>query len=158
MVISYRGPRKETPKAKDQALRVKDFMTKNLITFSPNDSIYYVLHTLVVKNISGGPVVDDEGSLIGIISEGDCLKQVVRGKYTNTPELIGLVKDYMTPDPVTVGKEDNILNIAKLFLKLRLRRFPVLENNKLVGQISQRDVMAAIDSLESETWKNNDPH
>ena len=155
MVISYRGPRKEAPKAVEQALKVKDFMTRKLITFSPDDSIYFVLHTLVKQNISGGPVKDENGTLIGIISEGDCLKQVVRGKYTNTPELIGVVKDYMTPDPVTVGKEDNILTVAKLFLKLRLRRFPVLEDNKLVGQISQRDVMAAIDSLESETWREN---
>lgn len=152
MVISYRGPQKEPPKSKDQQLKVKDFMTKKLVTFSPDDSIYFVLHTLVEKNISGGPVVDEKGSLIGIISEGDCLKQVVRGKYTNSPELIGHVKDYMTLEPVTVGTEDNILTIAQLFLKLRLRRFPVLEDNKLVGQISQRDVMAAIDSLESETW------
>lgn len=155
MVISYRGLRKDSPKTTVQALKVKDFMTKKLITFSPDDSIYFVLRTLVKENISGGPITDKSGTLIGIISEGDCLKQVVRGKYTNTPELIGLVKDYMTPDPVTVGKEDNILSIAKLFLKLRLRRFPVLENNKLVGQISQRDIMAAIDSLESETWRGN---
>ncbi len=152
MVISYRGPQRQPPKAKDQALQVKDFMTKQLITFSPDDSIYAVLHTLVEKNISGGPVTDENGKLIGIISEGDCLKQVVRGKYTNTPELIGKVRDYMTPDPVTIGPDENIMTVAKLFLKLRLRRFPVLDGDKLVGQISQRDVMYAIDSLENETW------
>mgnify|MGYP002713188028 CR=1 FL=1 len=148
MVKSYRAPQRKEPKMKEQALQVKDYMTKKLVTFLPDDSIYHVLHTLVEKNISGGPVINAHNELVGIISEGDCLKQVVRGKYTNTPELIGKVSDYMTPEPVTIGPNENILSIAKLFLKLRLRRFPVLENDKLVGQISQRDIMAAIDGLE----------
>lgn len=152
MVISYQAAKKQTPKYVDQALQVKDFMTRNLITFSPSESMYHVTSILVEKGYSGAPVVDAEGRLVGVISEGDCLKQVVRGKYTNSPELVGTVGEFMTPDPVTVGPEENILQVASLFLKLRLRRFPVLENGKLVGQISQRDVLAAIGELKNETW------
>ncbi len=151
MVKSYQGAQKKPPKYTEQALQVKDFMAKKLITFSPDDSMYHVTQTLVKNGISGAPVVEN-GTVIGVISEGDCLKQVVRGKYTNTPEKIGSVRDYMTPDPVTIGPGENILEVARLFLKLRLRRFPVLEDGKLVGQISQRDVIAAIDSLKNETW------
>ncbi|MDX1641495.1 MAG: CBS domain-containing protein [Balneolaceae bacterium] len=152
MVKSYQGAQKQPPKYKEQALQVKDFMAKKLITFSPDDSMHHVTRTLVSKGISGAPVVDEKGNLIGVISEGDCLKQVVRGKYTNSPQLIGKVSDFMTPDPVTIGPGENILQVAQMFLKLRLRRFPVLDNGKLVGQISQRDVMAAIDDLKNETW------
>jgi len=152
MVISYKAAQKQPEKVTDQAILAKDFMTKKLITFSPKQPLNEIIQVLIKKNISGGPVVDKEGKLIGVISEGDCLKQVVRGKYNNSPEIMGLVKDYMTSDPVTVGPNENIFEIARLFLKLRLRRFPVLNNGKLVGQISQRDVMAAIQDLKNETW------
>lgn len=152
MVISYKAAQKQPEKVTDQAILAKDFMTKKLITFSPEQPLNEIIQVLIKKNISGGPVVDKDGKLIGVISEGDCLKQVVRGKYNNSPEIMGLVKDYMTSDPVTVGPNENIFEIARLFLKLRLRRFPVLNNGKLVGQISQRDVMAAIQDLKNETW------
>ncbi len=152
MVISYKAAQKQPEKATDQAILAKDFMTKKLITFSPEQPLNEIIQILIKKNISGGPVIDKNGKLIGVISEGDCLKQVVRGKYNNSPEIMGVVQDYMTADPVTVGPNENIFEIARLFLKLRLRRFPVLDNGKLVGQISQRDVMAAIQDLKNETW------
>jgi len=153
MVISYKAAQRKEPKFVEQAIQVKDFMTRKLITFSPEDSMHDVIETLVAKGISGAPVVDNDGKLIGVISEGDCLKQVVRGKYLNTPEIIGSVKEYMTPDPTCVGPNENIMEVAKKFLEMRLRRFPVLDQGKLVGQISQRDVMAAIQNLEHERWK-----
>ena len=152
MVKSYVAAKKKEPKYKDQKTRVLDFMTKKLITFTPEDSMHLVIETLVKHGISGGPVVDKKGQLIGVISEGDCLKQVVRGKYLNSPEMMGTVGDFMTANPNCVSPEENILEVAKKFLELRVRRFPVLENGKLVGQISQRDVMAAIQNLEHERW------
>ena len=152
MVISYKAAQKQPEKVMDQAILAKDFMTKNLITFSPKQPLNEVIQILISKGISGGPVLNENGNLIGIISEGDCLKQVVRGKYNNSPQMMGVVEDYMTADPVTVGPHENIFEIARLFLKLRLRRFPVLDQGKLVGQISQRDVMAAIQDLKNETW------
>lgn len=153
MVISYKAAQRKEPKFKEQAIQVKDFMTTKLITFKPDESMHTVIETLVAKGISGAPVIDDDGKLIGVVSEGDCLKQVVRGKYLNTPELIGSVVNYMTPEPTCVGPEENIMEVAKKFLELRIRRFPVLENGKLIGQISQRDVMDAIQNLEQERWK-----
>lgn len=152
MVISYKAAQKKPEKVTDQAILAKDFMTKQLITFSPEQPLHEIIQILINKGISGGPVVDKNGTLIGVISEGDCLKEVVKGKYNNSPQMMGVVQDYMTADPVTVGPNENIFEIARLFLKLRLRRFPVLDNGKLVGQISQRDVMAAIQDLKNETW------
>ncbi len=153
MVISYKAAERKEPKFVEQAIQVKDFMTTRLITFTPEDSMHTVIETLVEKGISGAPVIEKDGSLCGIISEGDCLKQVVRGKYLNSPTEVGLVKDFMTKQPIFVSPNDNIMEIAQKFLNLRLRRFPVLDQGKLVGQISQRDVMAAIQNLEQERWK-----
>lgn len=152
MVKSYQGARPKPPKFTEQALLVKDFMTTRLICFNPDQPMHEAIQILLEKKISGAPVIDKEGALIGVLSEGDCLKEVVKGKYTNTPTLMGTVADYMTEEPVTIGPNENILEVAKKFLKLRLRRFPVLSEGKLVGQISQRDVMSAIQELKNETW------
>lgn len=152
MVISYQGARSKPPKFTPQALQVKDFMTKQLICFEPDQYMHEAIQTLLDKKISGAPVLDKEGNLIGILSEGDCLKEVVKGKYNNSPSLMGTVSEYMTKNPVTVKPDDNILEVANFFLERRLRRFPVLENGKLVGQISQRDIMDAVQNLKNETW------
>ena len=152
MVKSYQAARQKPPKFTEQALQVKDYMTTRLICFNPDQSMHEAIQTLLEKNISGAPVIDESGMLIGILSEGDCLKEVVKGKYTNTPTMMGVVADYMTKDPVTIGPNENVLEVAKKFLELRLRRFPVLNEGKLVGQISQRDIMNAVQGLKNETW------
>ena len=152
MVISYKAAERKKPKFVKQAIQVKDFMKTKLITFTPNESMHTVIETLVKKGISGAPVVDDHGKLCGVISEGDCLKQVVRGKYLNSPTEVGLVEQFMTKDPIYVSPTDSIMEIAQKFLNLKIRRFPVLEKGILVGQISQRDVMNAIQNLEQQRW------
>lgn len=144
MVKSYQGYRKEQEKIIEQLL-VKDFMTKQLIKFSPDQSIEEVVNILIYRNISGGPVVDESGDLVGVISEGDCLKELVRGRYSNQPQLSGFVKDRMVTKVETLSANDSILHAATAFLDKKVRRFPILENGKLVGQISQRDVMKAIE-------------
>lgn len=151
MVMSYQGVR-QTPEKETQNVQVRDYMTKKLITFRPDQPMSEVIAILTTKNISGGPVVDENGQLAGVISEGDCLKQVVRGKYNNSPNHDGIVADHMTTDVKTVRPDLNIFEVAQLFLDLKLRRFPVMEHGKLLGQISQRDVMSAVLGLKNQTW------
>lgn len=151
MVKSYTGVRK-APEKTIQQFQVRDFMTSKLIVFHPDQPIGEVTSVLMVKNISGGPVVDSTGQLVGIISEGDCLKEIVRGKYLNMPIHGGLVSDHMVSEVHTTSPEMSILELAQRFLNEKVRRFPVMENGKLVGQISQRDVLRAVDQLKKETW------
>lgn len=154
MVKSYKGA--VVPKEKHTAAQpatVGDYMTRNLVTFKPDQPMDHVMSILLEKKISGGPVVDEEGNLIGIISEGDCLKEVVKGKYTNTPNFSGTVKEHMVTDVITIKPEMNVFEAAQKFLNMRLRRFPVCIDEKLVGQISQKDVIRAVLNLNSTTWK-----
>ena len=148
MVKSYKGVAKaEEKKTPHKPVTVESYMSTKLVTFSPDQTMDEVMDILLAKRISGGPVIDDKGNLVGIISEGDCLKQVVKGKYHNIPTLSGRVADFMATEVKSIPHDTNIFGLAEMFLNLRLRRFPVLKNGKLVGQISQKDVMRAVINL-----------
>ena len=76
MVKSYRGVEKaKEKKTIVRPVTVEDYMTRQLITFRPDQTMDQVLDLLLAKNISGGPVIDENNNLVGIISEGDCLKR-----------------------------------------------------------------------------------
>ena len=150
MVKNYSGVRMESEKVLPQVL-VGEVMSRQITTFRSEQIIGEVTRTLMDKSISGGPVIDDTGNLIGMISEGDCLKQMVRGKYMNSIHDHGTVGDLMTKTVHTVAPDENVLDVAGKFLDLKVRRFPVLDNGKLVGQVSQRDVMRALDKLQHST-------
>lgn len=148
MVKSFRGEIEEKPKHNELPhVLVADYMATRLVTFRPEQSIYEVVHTLLAKKISGGPVVNSENELIGVISEGDCLKEVVKGKYHHMPVLSGAVADHMATNVISIPPNMTIFEVAKMFLDRRLRRFPVVLEGKLVGQISQKDVMKAVLSM-----------
>lgn len=144
----------EAPKAAEsQSIKVEDYMAKKLVTFSPDQPMFEVVEALMKNRISGGPVVDDSGELCGIISEGDCLKEVVKGKYDNIPIFSGLVSEHMARKVITVEPDLNIFEAARMFLQMRFRRFPVVnKDGKLVGQISQKDIMKAVINTKSSTW------
>ena len=151
MVKSYRGVEKaKEKKSIVRPVTVEDWMTRQLVTFRPDQTMDQVLNLLLARNISGGPVIDDNKNLVGVISEGDCLKQVVKGKYNNVLTLSGYVREYMATDVKSVSPDLNIFELAQMFLNMRIRRFPVIKNGKLVGQISQKDVMRAMIKLHSD--------
>jgi CBS domain-containing protein len=153
MVKSFQGVRVVEPKkAPIVQILVKDNMSTNLVTFNPDDTIEQVLDLLTKKKISGAPVVDSSGMLVGIISEGDCLREIIKGKYSNTPKFLGKVSEYMTQDVITLSPELSLFDAAQKFLELKIRRFPVLKDGKLVGQISLSDVIRAFPKLKQTTW------
>ena len=124
---------------------VKDYMTRTLITFKPDSDVLDAVHALVTHRIAGAPVVDDAGNLIGMLSEFDCMKVVLDASYHGNWG--GPVKDYMTTDTRTVAAEMNIIDLAQEFIQHGYRRFPVLDDNRLVGQISRRDVLRALQQI-----------
>lgn len=153
MVKSFQGIKQEkVSKPELPSIVVRDYMSTKLITFSADQSIFEVIDKLLSHKISGGPVVNEQNELIGVISEGDCLKEVVKGKYHNMPILSGKVSEHMAKNVISISPEMSIFETADKFLNMKLRRFPVIENGKLIGQISQKDVMKAVKNLKSDTW------
>ena len=129
------------------SIAVKDYMSASLVTFSPHTDVMNAINVLVEQRISGAPVVDERGNLIGLLSEKDCMKVAVQAGYYE--ELGGQVQDYMTKNVITVESEASVLEVANLFMQKGPRRYPVVEDNRLVGQISRRDVLRAFIEINS---------
>jgi len=124
---------------------VKDYMARTLVTFKPDTPVLDAVHVLVKNRIAGAPVVDDEGNLVGMLSELDCMKVALQAGYHG--EYGGPVRDYMSKGVQTVNAEMSIVDLAEVFIDKRYRRFPVTDNNRLVGQISRRDVLRALEVI-----------
>lgn len=124
---------------------VKDYMTRSVITFRPDTDVLDAVHELVTNRIAGAPVVDEAGNLVGMLSELDCMKVALQAGYHG--HWGGPVSDFMTSDTQTVDAEMSIVDLAQHFVDTRFRRFPVVDGNRLVGQISRRDVLRALEYL-----------
>jgi len=125
---------------------------KDLILFKPDHSVLEVMEVLIKKRISGGPVVDNTGKLVGMISEGDCMKQVSESRYFNMPMGDQTVEKYMYKDVQTIEWDQNIFDIARLFYDSKRRRFPVMQDGKMVGQISRKDILKGALKLSGQSW------
>ena len=153
-IKSFQGKRTNAPEKKSELILVSDYMTKNLITFKENQTIEDVIDSLIKNKISGGPVINEKNELIGIISEGDCMKQISESRYYNLPmDTNNTVGKAMIKQVETIDGNMNILDAVNKFLESKRRRFPIVENGKLVGQISQKDVLIAAMKLKGNNWK-----
>lgn len=136
-----------------KTIKIKDYMSSNLLSFKPEHSVIDALRKLIQSGRSGAPVTDNEGRLIGLLSEIDCLKEALMGGYYQ--EAGDRVADHMTTQIDTVQANDHILSTAELFLKGR-RRLPVLDGDKLVGIITRKDFgRALIASIDHPHHGNN---
>ena len=130
------------------AIHLKEFMKTNPVTFTPDMDIHEAMKVLVEHWLSGAAVIDMRGNLVGLLSESDCLRVGLNAAYHD--EWGGTVGDYMTKEVKTVDVDASIIEIAELFTKTSFRRFPVLKENRLVGQISRRDVMKGFVKLHQQ--------
>lgn len=143
--------------------KVTEFMTVKLITFKPDMDIQEATRSLLKNNISGAPVVNDDGDLVGVLSEHDCLKLILDGQYNQRPSGVGTVADYMSTEVRSLDVSTTISEAAYRFVNGHFRRFPITEDGRLVGQISRRDILKAVDkyqpklNLVPDTWKARKP-
>jgi CBS domain-containing protein len=121
-------------------------MVTDLVTLSPETEILRAAQVLVENDIGGAPVLATGGRLAGILTERDFMRIVLDAGYY--ADYGGRVADYMTSPVETVGPEESIVEVAKRFFEKRFHRYPVVENGRLVGLISRRDLLRAL----SELW------
>lgn len=142
-------------------MRVRDVMTRNVIWVAPNQSVLEAAQTMLRNHISGLPVIDPDGKLIGIVTEGDFLGRGEIGTQRQRPRwlefLVGpgrlaseyvhtsgrKVEEVMTTDPYTVTEDDSLQAVVALMERHRVKRIPVLRDGRVVGIISRADIMDA---------------
>lgn len=134
----------------DHTVTAKAVMATKLVTVTTDKSIYEVVDLLVDRGISGVPVVDKSGDLVGVLSEKDCLGVLTREAQEGLPVDV-TVGQLMSKDPVTIRDDTPVARAAEIFSTRPFRRLPVLDKNgRLVGQLSRRDVLRAIQLMRKE--------
>ncbi|MCA9237650.1 MAG: CBS domain-containing protein [Planctomycetales bacterium] len=118
---------------------VRDIMTSNTVTISPASPIHVAVDLLLEKRISGLPVVDEAGRLVGILTEFALLAIAYDDRVSGDT-----VAQHMTTDVLTVNADDPVSKVADLCIVHRVRRVPVLEGGRLVGLVAHRDVLQAM--------------
>ena len=121
-------------------LRAKDIMSTDVISIKKDDPIFDAVKLLVEKNISGLPVVDDDMTLTGILSE----KDVVDLFYEYEQAEDKTVSDFMTHPAVCFDENNALLNVCNFLVKNIFRRVPVTSGGKLVGIISVQDILNSV--------------
>ncbi|ARU54964.1 MAG: CBS domain-containing protein [Pseudomonadales bacterium] len=123
------------------SVKVRDYMTSNVLSFKPEDGVIEALRSLLKAGRSGAPVLDDDHKLVGVLSEIDCLKEALMGGYYQ--QAGDRVADHMSAEVDCVQADDDILVVADLFMKGR-RRLPVMEEGRMVGIITRQDFARAL--------------
>jgi len=122
----------------------KEAMSRHLITLHPEMDVLEAVRILVEERISGAPVLDQVGNLVGILTERDCMHVALDAGYFS--EDGGRVSNFMKTDVVTVEAHTPITEIAERFATSHFRRLPVTEQGKLIGIISRRDVLKQLEA------------
>ena len=117
-------------------------MTTNVVTARPDMLVIDVIRTLLRLHISGLPVVDDDGNLLGIITEHDIVNFIISGNAADTKASEVMTKTVETYAPDTPFEE-----IVNHFAAHRIRRVPVVEGGKVVGIISRRDIIVEMNRI-----------
>ena len=132
-----------------QQIKMKNLMSVQPVTLSPDTDIRAAVQQLLAHKISGATVVDSDNKVIGIVSEIDLLKAVEEIAYYD--EGGDTVSEYMTTEVEVIDCETGIFEIADRLRSLGIRRLPVVENGIFVGQISARSVLQALqDSINKQ--------
>lgn len=149
-------------------MRAHQIMTKDIITVTPQASIEDAAKIMLRTHISGLPVLDEAGTLVGIVSESDFLRRSEIGTGRKRPAwlqfLVGpgraatdfvrergrRIEDVMTESPVTVDEETPLEDLVRLMEKKAIKRLPVMSGNKLVGIVTRSNLLQAVASMAHE--------
>src|SRR3974390_384032 len=150
-------------------MQVRDVMTRNVISVAAGESILKAARIMLQNEISGLPVVDVAGNLVGIVTEGDFLRRREIGTQRRRPKwlefLVGpgrlasefvhatgrKVDDVISSDPCTVTEDDSLESVGDLMGARRIKRLAVLRDGNLIGIVSRANLLHALVSLARRT-------
>lgn len=148
-------------------MNVGDIMTENVISIRPSDRIDDAMRLMLENHISGLPVIDDAGHLVGVVSEGDLLRRTETGTLRHRPRWIEIllspsrsadeyvrshgrrVDEVMTPNVVTVAESASIAALVDAMERYGIKRVPVIRGAKVVGIVTRANVMHAVAALQN---------
>jgi CBS domain-containing protein len=155
-------------------MQARDVMTRNVVTVTPETSVGEIARLLLEKRISGVPVVDAHGRLVGIVSEGDLVRRLEDEGESGRSWWLGLLAtpeeraeayvrahgrraaDVMTKNVITVTPDTPLAAVARLLEERHIKRVPVVENGKVVGIVSRADLLRALAARETEATSADD--
>ena len=126
--------------------KISEYMDAVVPTLSPETQIMKAVDFLLRHRVTGAPVVDPDGKLLGIITETDLLKLVTEGIQAQPPTE-AMVAEYMTTDVVTVPPTVVMYYVAGIYQDNKFRRLPVVKGGKIVGAITRFDLLRVIRTL-----------
>lgn len=121
---------------------VRDFMKPVTVSFSPNTPVEAVVKTLVQKHVTGAPVMDEQHHLLGFITEQDCLRQMLNDSYYCQDH--DVASSIMRSDVLAVGPDEDILKLAQMMMNQLPKRYPVVEDGRVIGMITRTDILKAL--------------
>ncbi len=127
-----------------QPTRIADCMRKKPLTIRRDANLVQAIEMLVENRLTGVTVVDDSGRPVGVLSELDCIQSVLAAIYNDGDPELAFVHEAMTADINSCGPEDNIVEVAQDLLSTHQRRRPVIQEGRLVGQVSSSNILWAL--------------
>jgi CBS domain-containing protein len=149
-------------------MRVKDVMTPNVICIGAEEPVLKAARLMLLNRVSGLPVLDKEGKLVGMITEGDFLRRGELDTQRQRPRWLEFVvgpgklaeeythssgrkvEEIMTPDPWTIGEDDSLRAVVEMMERHQIKRLPVTRGGRMVGIISRANLMHALASLAND--------
>jgi CBS domain-containing protein len=146
-------------------MKAKDVMTSPVVSIEPDASIFQAVRIMLQRHISGLPVIDQKGGLVGIVTEGDFLRRAETGTQRRRPRwleyLIGpgrladeytrahgrKISEIMTADPLTISEDTPLDEIVRLMEKRHIKRLPVVRDQQVVGIVSRANLVHALASV-----------
>ena len=124
--------------------KIRDCMRRNPLTIKSTANLVQAIEMLVEYRLTGVTVVGENGEPVGVLSEIDCIRTMLTELYNDGDPEHYLVQDAMTPEIVSCSPGDGIVEVAADMLATRQRRRPVIEEGRLVGQVSSSNILWAL--------------
>ncbi|ELV8715657.1 CBS domain-containing protein [Vibrio vulnificus] len=134
------------------SLKVKDYMTLQAVTFTVDMSLSAALNKVMKSVVMGGPVINEKEEVIGFLSEQDLLDKLVKASYHCQDSYT--VGECMHSDVLSVSSDMSIIELADMMKVGKPKMYPVVDNKKLVGMITRRDVLKAIGQSLDDCFKH----